>query len=211
MRVIVTAGPTREHIDRVRFLTNASSGRMGYAVAMAAAEVGHHVLLLSGPVSLVAPIGCEVVRFVSVADLAGELAARFGDCDALVMAAAVGDFRPEAPAAGKIPRGAGPVTIRLVPTEDVLAGLAGRKRPGQTVVAFAVEDPPPERAEAKARAEMTAKGADYVVVNTPAAIAAEESAACILSPAGLVLPWGRRAKRELAEEIVALLARAERG
>ena len=178
---------------------------MGYAVAAVAAAAGHEVTLLTGPVALAPPAGCEVVRFVSVDDLKQALAVRFGDCDVLVMAAAVGDFRPERRVEGKIPRGGGPVTLQLVPTEDLLAGLAGGRRSGQVVVAFAVEDPPLERAEAKARAEMAAKGADLVVVNTPAAMGAEESDACILSPRGTAVPWGRRGKQQLAEEIVKLL------
>jgi phosphopantothenoylcysteine decarboxylase/phosphopantothenate--cysteine ligase len=121
------------------------------------------------------------------------------------MAAAVGDFTVENPREGKIPRSAGPVRITLVPTEDVLAGLAARKRPGQVVVAFAVKDAPPERAAEKARAEMARKGADYVVVNAPAAMGADESEACILSPAGRVVPWARRSKTELARKILALI------
>ena len=205
MRVLVTAGPTREHIDSVRFLSNGSSGRMGYAVAAAAISAGHHVTLLTGPVSLPPPAGAEVAGFVSVDDLGAALDARFDGCDALVMTAAVGDFRPARRVEGKIPRSAGPVTVRLVPTEDLLAGLSARKRPGQVIVAFAVEDLPPAEAEAKARAELAAKGADLVVVNTPRALGAEASDACILSPGGAVVPWANRSKRRLAEEIVRLL------
>lgn len=209
MRVLVTAGPTREYLDAVRFITNASSGRMGYAVAAAAVAAGCEVTLLTGPVALPPPAGCEVVRFVSVDELKGSLGECFPACDALVMAAAVGDFSPERRVEGKIPRSGGPVTVRLLPTEDVLAGVAAGKRPGQVVVAFAVEAPPRERAAAKARAEMSAKGADFVVVNTPAAMGAADSDACILSPDGGPLPWGERSKQELAEQIVAILPRKE--
>ena len=205
MRILVTAGPTREYIDSVRFVSNASSGRMGFAVAEAAAAAGHEVTLLAGPVELAPPPGCRVVPFVSVEDLAGALGAHFADCDALVMTAAVGDFRPRRRVEGKIPRRGGAVTVRLVPTEDVLAGVARVKRPGQVVVAFAVEDPPPAAAEAKARAELAAKGADLVVVNTPAAMGAEQSDACILAAGRTILPWAMRSKRELAGEIIKLL------
>ena len=205
MRVLVTAGPTREHIDAVRFISNASSGRMGCAVAAAAVAAGHEVTLLAGPGVTDLPDGCDVARFVSVEDLARELDDRFDRCDALVMAAAVGDFRPQRRAEGKIPRRGGPVTIRLIPTEDLLAGLAGRKRPGRAIVAFAVEDPPPAKAEARARSEMPAKGADFVVVNTPAAMGAADSEACILSAGGVELPWARRSKTELAARVVSLL------
>ena len=205
MRIIVTAGPTREYIDSVRFITNASSGQMGYAVAAIAVEAGHDLTLLTGPVALSPPPGCRTVRFVTVADLAAALADRFADCDALVMAAAVSDFRLEMSFSGKLRRGAGPVQLRLVPTEDIVAALGTRKRADQTIVTFAVEAGDPARAEARARRKMTAKAADYVVVNSPAAIAAGESAACILSSDGVVLPWAERPKQDLAREIVNLL------
>ena len=205
MHVIVTAGPTREPIDSVRFITNASSGRMGYAVAEAALEAGHEVTLLTGPVALQPPTGCRVVAFVTVADLKGALEEHFPNADALVMAAAVGDFCPEMQHPGKLHRSNGPADVRLVPTEDVVAALATAKRPEQVVIVFAVEDGSAQQIEAAARAKLTAKSADYVVANTPAAMACEDSDACILSPGGMMLPWGRRSKQALAREIVKLL------
>ena len=207
MRIIVTAGPTREYIDDVRFISNASSGRMGFSVAVAAAAAGagHEVTLLAGPVALPDPPGCEVVRFVSVEDLRAALAERFGACDALVMTAAVGDFRPERRVAGKIPRAGGPVTVRLLPTEDVLAAVTAGRRAGQVVVAFAVESLPPAQAQAKALAEMQSKGADFVVVNGPEAMEADQSQACVLGPEGVALEWAARPKDELARQIVRLV------
>jgi phosphopantothenoylcysteine decarboxylase/phosphopantothenate--cysteine ligase len=238
MRIIVTAGPTREYIDSVRFITNASSGQMGCAVAAAAARAGHEVtLLLGGGKMGTGSAGClavpvpflpagekdkmgtvpnsnsgtvpiwpfSVVPFVSVQDLKAALEQRFDQCDALVMAAAVGDFRPEKILPYKLSRRGGPITLKLYPTEDILAGLGQRKRAGQIIVAFAVEDAPAEQVEAKARAEMIEKNADFVVVNTPAAMAAHHSHACILSREAVVLPWADRPKQALAEHIVALL------
>lgn len=208
MRIIITAGPTREYIDDVRFISNASSGRMGYAVAAAAAAAGHDVTLLAGPVALADPPGCEVVRFVSVEELRAALAERFGGCDALVMTAAVGDFRPERRVAGKIPRAGGPVDVRLVPTEDVLASVTATRRAGQVVVAFAVESLPEPDAQAKALAEMQAKGADVVVVNGPEAMQSDASRACMLGVGGVLLKWDTRPKAELAQEIVLLIEQA---
>jgi phosphopantothenoylcysteine decarboxylase/phosphopantothenate--cysteine ligase len=205
MKLLVTAGPTREPIDAVRFITNASSGQMGYAVAAAGVAAGMEVTLLSGPVALAAPAGCEIVHFITVADLKGSLESRFTGCDALVMAAAVGDFAVRKTAEGKLHRAAGPVTVTLVPTEDLLGGLAARKRPGQRIVAFAVEEPPPDRAQAAAAGKLAPKGADFIVVNTPAAMAADTSEAAILSPTGVVLPWARRPKTDLARQIIRLL------
>jgi phosphopantothenoylcysteine decarboxylase/phosphopantothenate--cysteine ligase len=151
-----------------------------------------------------------LVRFESVDDLRAALAERFDECDALVMTAAVGDFRPQRRVAGKIPRAAGAVTVRLVPTEDILAAMTAGKRPGQVVVAFAVETLPPAGAAAKAQAEMRAKGADFVVVNGPEAMDAPQSRACVLGAAGVVLDWETRTKDELAREIVRLVEEAGR-
>ena len=151
------------------------------------------------------PVPFSVVPFVSVQDLKWALEQRFDPCDALVMAAAVGDFRPEKILPYKLSRRGGPITLKLYPTEDILAGLGQRKRAGQIIVAFAVEDAAAEQIESKARAEMIEKNADFVVVNTPAAMAADHSHACILSREGVVLPWGDRPKQALAEHIVALL------
>jgi len=204
MRVLVTAGPTREYIDSVRFITNASSGQMGCAVARSAAQRGHEVTLLLGE-GISSPGECEVVRFVTVDDLGRELSSRFERCDALVMAAAVGDFRAERKSEKKLSRNSGPVTLTLVPVEDLLADLGRRKREDQKIVAFAVEDASEDQTEAGGRGKLIRKNADYIVVNTPRAIAAESSRACILSPAGVVLPWAHRRKVQLAEEIVDLL------
>ena len=210
MRIVVTAGPTREYIDTVRFITNASSGQMGCAVAAAAARAGHDVTLLLGAgVSAGTALDeCDrvvIVPFTTVDELRSELTECFAGCDALIMAAAVGDFRPEQTFGHKLPRSGRAITLKLIPTEDILADLARHKRQEQIVVAFAVEDAPGDQIEAKARREMQQKGADYVVVNTPEAMAAEESYACILSPDGFILPWDTRPKHQLAEKIVELL------
>ncbi|MHC4717657.1 MAG: phosphopantothenoylcysteine decarboxylase domain-containing protein [Planctomycetota bacterium] len=202
MKVVVTAGPTREYIDTVRFITNASSGRMGYACAAAAVEAGHDVTLITGPVALAPPKGVRVVDILTVAGLSEALDVHFPGCDALVMAAAVGDFTVAEPAEAKIPRSGGRVRITLVPTPDLIAGLGKRRRKGQVLICFAVEDAADEK---RARAEMKAKACDYVVVNTPAAMGQDESEACILSRKETVLPWERRPKEVLAREIVKLL------
>ena len=207
MKVIVTAGPTREYIDTVRFITNASSGKMGYAIAAAAVADGHDVTLLTSPVAMAAPERCRVVKFVSVADLKKALEERFDSCDALVMAAAVGDFRVDKPFPSKLRRKSGPVVLRLFPTEDILASLGERKTPRQKIIAFAVEDGPFEQIEAKARQEMITKNADYVVVNTPLAMSASDSEAAILSRESVILPWASRPKEALAREIVKLFGR----
>lgn len=205
--ILITTGPTREYIDPVRFITNASSGRMGAALARRANALGHAVTLLAGACDVDVPADVAVKRFVSVADLKALLAAHFDKVDLLLMAAAVGDFTVADPARGKISRHDGPITLSLTPTEDLLGGLAGRKRPGQLVVAFAVETGPREIIEAKVRDEMARKGADFCVVNTPAAMNADRSEAAMLGPGGEVLTWAMRTKDDLAEMILGELER----
>jgi len=122
----------------------------------------------------------------------------------------VGDFRPAERVAGKIPRAGGPVTVTLVPTEDVLASVTAGRRPGQVVVAFAVESLTSDAAAAKARAEMASKNADLVVVNGPEAMAAARSRACALTPTEVVLDWAERPKAELARQIVRLVEKTGR-
>ncbi len=206
MRVLITAGPTREYIDTVRFISNASSGKMGCAVASAALAAGHEVTLLMGPCSTEPPAGCDLQRFTSVDDLRELLEKHFDSCDALIMAAAVGDFRAVDVLPAKLNRSAGPITLKLIPTEDLLAGLRERKRPGQIIVAFAVEDGSDDEIETRACDKLARKGADFIVLNTSAAMSAETSQACILSAGGVVLAWSRRPKTELATEIVRLVA-----
>ena len=202
MRVLITAGPTRAYIDPVRFITNASSGRMGYAVAEQALGAGHEVTLLTGPVALAPPAGAAVVRFETNEELLAALNARFDACDALVMAAAVGDFTVADAQPVKIRRSAGPITLELLPTPDLLEEVTRRRRPDQIIIAFAVVD---VDVEATARAKLLAKRADYIVVNSPAAIAAGASRAAILSRTATVLDWATRSKEDLAREIVTLL------
>jgi phosphopantothenoylcysteine decarboxylase/phosphopantothenate--cysteine ligase len=137
-----------------------------------------------------------------VAELSAELQKRFDPCDALVMAAAVGDYEVRNVRQTKLRRSDGPLTVELAPTEDILAGLGSRRRADQIIVAFAVAD---VDVEAAARRKLLAKNADYIVVNSPAAIGANVSRAAILSRDGVVLDWADRPKTELARAITALL------
>ena len=162
-RVLVTAGGTREPIDSVRYIGNRSSGRMGYALAAGAAARGAEVTLVSANVALPAPEGVRVVAVATAAELAQACDRAFDACDVLLMAAAVADFRPRAPAARKLKKDAGVPALELEPTADVLTGLAGRRRPGQVLVGFAAEDGP--RALEHGRGKLSAKRLDAVVVN----------------------------------------------
>ena len=164
LRVLVTAGGTREPIDSVRFIGNSSSGRMGFALAEAAHARGADVTVVAANVALACPAGVDCRRVVTAAELEQACEEAFPACDVLLMAAAVADFRPASREDGKIKRsGRARLQLELEPTRDVLASLVGRRRDGQTIVGFAAEHG--ERAIDLAREKLTAKGLDAVVVN----------------------------------------------
>jgi phosphopantothenoylcysteine decarboxylase / phosphopantothenate---cysteine ligase len=164
LRVLVTSGGTREPIDRVRYVGNRSSGRMGLALAQDAARRGAQVTLIAANVGLPAPPGVRVVRVETAAQLEVAARAEFPACHVLLMAAAVADFTPSDPPEGKIAReGAAGLDIHLDPTADVLAGLAAERRPDQTLIGFAAEHG--EDAIDRARAKLARKGVDAIVFN----------------------------------------------
>src|SRR5262245_26116292 len=163
LRVLVSAGGTREPIDPVRFIGNRSSGRMGLALADRAARRGAEVTLVAANVSLPAPPGVARVDVETAAELADVLGREFGSADVLVMAAAPADFRPKRAAGQKIHReGAGELELDLEATEDILAGLGARRRPEQTVVGFAAET---ESGVERAREKLERKRVDAIVLN----------------------------------------------
>ena len=202
-RVVVTAGPTRESIDPVRVVTNRSSGKMGYRIAEAAWERGADVLLISGPVALPAPIGVEVRRVESTRDLEAAVRAELPGADVLVMAAAPADFRPSSPSDRKRSRIDGALAIPMEPTEDILSGTRGERRPGSVIVGFALET---GDALAKGRAKLERKDLDLIVVNDAlepgAGFEKETNRVALLGRDGTrqILPL--QSKREVAEAIL---------
>ena len=164
MRILITAGPTREPIDDVRFISNRSSGQMGFALAQAALAAGHEVTLLLGPVLLPPSVAeqVNVIRFNTTADLESLLAEHFPTCDVLIKAAAVADYRPTTMIKGKTPRSGG-LSIQLEPTPDLVAQCAETKRADQTIIAFALEDP--SVMETRAVEKMQRKKVDAILAN----------------------------------------------
>ena len=165
-RLLITAGPTHEPIDRVRFIGNRSSGRLGIAIARIAASRGLPTTLLLGPVEqppdpLLPQV--EVRRFRTAAELEAELETLASDFDLVIMAAAVADFRPRTVLEGKHRRTDAGLAIELEPVPDLLAGLAARKRPGQRLVGFALE--PEAELETRATAKLRRKAIDAIVAN----------------------------------------------
>jgi phosphopantothenoylcysteine decarboxylase/phosphopantothenate--cysteine ligase len=164
LRVLVTAGGTREPIDAVRYVGNRSSGRMGFALAEEAARRGAEVTVVAANVSLPRGGGIEYVDVESAAELEQATRAAFKEADVLLMAAAVGDFRPASPERSKISKsGRDGLTVELEPTTDVLAAMAAERRPGQTIVGFAAEHG--EGGAERAREKLVRKGVDAIVLN----------------------------------------------
>jgi len=161
MKILVTAGPTREYIDPVRFISNRSSGKMGYAIAAAARARGHEVVLISGPVSIPAPAGVKLVSVVSAADMLSAVEAHLEASEALVMAAAVSDWRPAIICDQKLKKQKAVPAVTLEPTADILLAIKPRKGK-RVVVGFAAET---SEVEAEARRKLESKGLDMIVAN----------------------------------------------
>ena len=161
--VVVTAGPTRESIDPVRFVTNHSSGKMGYALAQDAARRGARVTLISGPTSLPAPEHVEVVNVSSAEDMYDAVMKERG-ADVIIMAAAVADYRPANVADHKLKKGASDLSLELTRTKDILASLGEMKRDDQVLVGFALET---DNGPANAKEKLGRKNLDFIVLNNP--------------------------------------------
>jgi phosphopantothenoylcysteine decarboxylase/phosphopantothenate--cysteine ligase len=163
LRVLVTAGGTREPIDSVRYIGNRSSGRMGFALAAEAARRGAQVTVVAAHTTLEPPAGVRTVSVSSAAELGDTCNDEFEGCDVLLMAAAVADFRPADPAQAKLKKDAGTPTIELEPTDDVLSALAQRRRPDQLIIGFAAEHG--AGALEYGREKLERKRLDAIVVN----------------------------------------------
>ncbi|MEP6937242.1 MAG: phosphopantothenoylcysteine decarboxylase [Chthoniobacterales bacterium] len=161
MKFVVTAGPTREPFDPVRFLSNRSSGKMGYALAEAALQAGHEVTLISGPVQIPAPKGAQFVAITTSEELYGATRRAVENCDVLVMCAAVADYKPTRVAGTKPKKKAGTFSLKLTPTRDILATLASGAH-DYFVVGFAAET---NDVEANARHKLCSKNCDIMVAN----------------------------------------------
>ena len=163
-KFLITAGPNREPLDPVRYISNRSSGKMGYALAKAALRRGAEVALVSGPTALDPPSGARLIAVTTAAEMHDAVLKEFATCTAVVMAAAVTDYRPVAVAEQKIKRGKGPLELRLEPNPDILKAL-GQKRDGKVLIGFAAET---EDLAANAEKKLHAKNLDIIVANNVA-------------------------------------------
>jgi len=199
--VLVTAGPTREPLDPVRFLSNPSSGKMGYELAREALARGARTILVSGPTALVAPCEARTEMVVTAAEMERAVLRHFAKADVVIMAAAVSDFRFKSPRARKAAKEEIGGSLPIERTTDILALLGRKKRPGQVLVGFAAET---HDVAARARRKMTAKRADLMVANAVGrgrGFGSDVNAAFIIAPRGPVHETGLLSKRELARVI----------
>jgi phosphopantothenoylcysteine decarboxylase/phosphopantothenate--cysteine ligase len=207
-RVLVTAGPTHEPIDPVRFIGNRSSGKMGVAIAREAAARGAAVTLVLGPATVVPPPAMDVVRVQTADEMRSAVVDRFAAADVVVMAAAVADFRPKVSNESKMKKEAGVPDLMLEPTPDILAELGERRRPRQFLVGFAAET---DDVEDAARAKLRSKRLDAVVANRVGrdgtGFGSETNEAAIVVTDGQDVPIRTWSKADLASAVCDLIAR----
>ncbi len=213
MHFLITAAGTREYIDPVRFISNASSGKMGYALARAALSEGHKVTLISGPTRLRPPDDAKVLDIETTNEMFEAVKKHFNKCDYLIMAAAVSDYTPAKKQEHKIKKNKKVMSLKLKPTVDILKWAAGHKKSKTKkaktrqknikVVGFALED---RNIRKNAEKKMKKKNLDMIVANTPKAIGREKTTVYIKTPQSDWLEIKNTTKTTIAKRIVALLA-----
>jgi phosphopantothenoylcysteine decarboxylase/phosphopantothenate--cysteine ligase len=199
MRILITAGPTREYLDDVRFLSNASSGKMGYALVDAALAAGHEVVLVSGPVALAPPAGCEFHAVETTGQMHQACLLEFPGCDGVIGAAAVCDYRPRDRRTGKLIKTGAPLMIELVETLDILADL-GRLKDHRWIVGFALES---QNARDNALHKLANKKCDAIALNHPQAIGADSNRVELIDRQGCTVAIWDAGKAEIAHSLIA--------
>ena len=199
MRILITAGPTREYLDDVRYLSNASSGRMGFELAEAATAAGHEVIVVCGPVDLPPPNGCEFHSVETTEEMKLACLELFPKCDGVIAAAAVSDYKPLNRVAGKIAKTGGPISVEMIETDDVLAEL-GRNKGDRWVMGFALESQNPRENALQRR---RAKNCNWIVLNDPTAIGAETNSVELLDRTGHAVSSWSGSKLQVARALIA--------
>lgn len=205
-RIMITAGPTFERIDPVRFVGNYSSGKMGFALAGECARRGADVTLIAGPVALKEGRGIRRIDVESCDQMYRAAVSEFGGCDAAILCAAVADFRPDSVADSKIKRGDSDLVLRLKPTHDIASELGRMKKPGQRLVGFALET---DDEQAHAMGKLERKNLDFIVLNSlrnkGTCFRSDENQVCILTREGMT-EYPKKSKEVVAEDIIGRLA-----
>jgi len=206
VRFVVTAGPTREAIDPVRFISNRSSGKMGYAIAEAAIAKKHEVTLISGPAAMTPPRGAEIIPITTAEELYGAVHRSLPRCDVLVMCAAVSDYKPVTASARKLKKQKRAFALRLIPTRDILASLPKRRR--YLVIGFAAET---HDLKINAQKKLHGKNCDAIVANdvsgSKTGMESDENAVTIFFRNGENKKISRAPKKIIARELVKIIAK----
>ena len=201
-RILITSGPTRQYLDPVRYLTNASSGRMGTALAAAAIQLGHDVVVVSGPVSVEYPAAADVRSIVSTEELLAVCQEIFPTCDGAIGAAAPCDYRPMRVEQHKIAKTGQPLLLQLVETPDVMATLGATKRADQWLVGFALET---DDQRFRALTKLERKSCDLIVLNGPAAMDAPDNQVEVFEKSGTVVAALAGSKEAVATGILQVI------
>jgi phosphopantothenoylcysteine decarboxylase/phosphopantothenate--cysteine ligase len=207
MRILITAGGTREYIDPVRFISNASSGKMGYALAHTALKAGHKVVLISAPTAQRPPGKATLVKVETAAQMFEAVKKNLNQSDCLIMAAAVADYTPASPAKTKLKKTTKSITLKLKPTPDILQWAVSHKKKKQIVIGFALED---KAIRANAQKKLQDKNLDMIVANSTAAIGADKSNVQIKIPNSPWLEIQNAAKSATATKIIHMVEKLHR-
>ena len=200
-RILITSGPTRQYLDPVRYLTNGSSGRMGCALALAAIEQSHQVVIVSGPVDVKYPRQAEIIWVISTEEMLAACRKHFPHCDGMIGAAAPCDYRPAKVQSNKITKTGDPLDLHLIETPDVVATL-GAEKDRQWMVGFALET---ENHQLNALTKMRRKNCDLMMLNEPAAMNSLENKVKILNRKEEVIATPAGSKEAVAREIIAVI------
>jgi len=203
MQILITAGGTREYIDPVRFISNASSGRMGYALVRAALKAGHKVTLVTAATTQRTPREAKVIEVETAAQMFEAVKRHFEKCDCLIMAAAVADYTPAHPSKSKIQKTAKQLTIKLKPTTDILKWAGKHKKKNQVVVGFALED---KAVRARAEKKLKEKNLDMIIANTSAAIGAAKSTVQIKVADQKWIILSQASKEIIAKKVISIIS-----
>jgi phosphopantothenoylcysteine decarboxylase / phosphopantothenate---cysteine ligase len=201
-RILLTSGPTREYLDPVRYLSNASSGRMGAALAEQAIKAGHEVVVVSGPVEVKYPEMAEVVSVVSTEEMLAACQKLFPECDGLIAVAAPCDYRPKVVEPDKIRKSDKPLCLELIETADIVATLAEGKRDSQWIVAFALET---QDQHLRAMQKLERKRCNLIFVNGPDAINSKETRIEVLDKSGRSLGSFSGSKEKVAGQVLSVI------
>lgn len=198
-KILITSGPTRQYVDPVRYLTNASSGRMGAALTQSALNLGHEVVVVSGPVNVDYPSEAKVINVVTTQEMLDAAHEQFQDCDGVIGAAAPCDYQPQRIEPQKISKTGDPLVLHLIETPDVVASLGQHRREDQWVVGFALET---EDRRFRATVKLQKKRCNLIVSNGPDAIDATDNTVELIAPDGQIVCQINGTKQQVADGIL---------